>query len=78
MQTKPPIITMQQSLAKEKAEASKDTLADSLEEVKARKVAGTLPYLQGAALAATLAKSRSQDDCQNAGRRGRQANVVAK
>ena len=29
-------------------------------------------------LAATLAKGRSQDDCQNAGRRGRQANVVAK
>ena len=50
METKPPIITMQQSLAKEKAEASKDTLADSLEEVKARKVAGTLPYLHGAAL----------------------------
>ena len=50
METKPPIITMQQSLAKEKAGASKDTLADSLEEVKARKVAGTLPYLQGAAL----------------------------
>ena len=43
LETKPPIITMQQSLAKEKAEASKDTLADSLEEVKARKVAGTLP-----------------------------------
>ena len=50
MQTTPPIITMQQSLAKEKAEASKDTLADSLEEVKARKVYGTLPYLQCAAL----------------------------
>ena len=50
METKPPIITMQQSLAKEEAEASKDTLADSLEEVKARKVAGRLPYLQGAAL----------------------------
>ena len=50
MQTKPPIITMQQSLAKKKAEASKDTLADSLEEVKAKKVGGTLPYLEGAAL----------------------------
>ena len=41
---------MQQSLANEEAEASKDTLADSLEEVKGRKVASTLPYLQGAAL----------------------------
>ena len=50
METKPPIITMQQSLAKEEAAASKDTLADSLEEVKTRKVAGTLPYLQSAAL----------------------------
>ena len=50
LQTKLPIITMQQSLAKEKAEASNDTLADSLEEVKAKKVGGTLPYLEGAAL----------------------------
>ena len=50
METKPSIITIQQSLAKEEAEASKDTLADSLEEVKTRKVAGTLPYLQSAAL----------------------------
>lgn len=50
METNPPIITMQQSLAKAKAEASKDTLADSLDEVKAKKVGGTLPFLEGAAL----------------------------
>ena len=41
---------MQQSLAEKEAEASKDTLADSLEEVKGKKVGGTLPYLEGAEL----------------------------
>ena len=50
MQIKAPIITMQQSLAEEEAEASKDTLAKSLEEVEAKKVGGTLPYLGGAVL----------------------------
>ena len=50
VETKAPIITMQQSLAEEEAEASKDSLADSLEEVKATKDGGTPPYLKGAAL----------------------------
>ena len=50
METKASIITMQQSLAEKEAETSKDTLADSLEEVKAKKGSGTLPYLEGAAL----------------------------
>ena len=37
-ETKASINTMQQGLAEEEAEAPKDTLADSLAEVKAQKV----------------------------------------
>ena len=50
MQTKALINTMHQSLAQEEAEASEDTLADSLAEVKAQKVGETLTDVKGASL----------------------------
>ena len=50
MEPKAPITTMHQSLAKEEAEASKDTLAESLAEVKAQKVGETLTDVKGASL----------------------------
>ena len=50
MQTKAPINTMHQSLAEKEAEASKDTVADSLAEVKSQKVGETLTDVKGASL----------------------------
>ena len=47
---KAPINTMHQSLAEEEAEASKDTLAEILAEVKAHKVGETLTDVKGASL----------------------------
>ena len=50
MQIKAPINTMSQSFAEKKAEAPKDTLADSLPEVKAQKVGQTQTDVNGASL----------------------------
>ena len=50
VETKAPISTMHQSLAGEEYEAPKDTLADSLEEVKAQKVGETLTNVKGLSL----------------------------
>ena len=50
MERKAPINTMHQSLAEEETEASKDTLAESLGEVKAQKVGETLTDVKGASL----------------------------
>ena len=47
---KPPINTMHQSLAEKEAEALKNTLVDSLPEVKAQKVGETMTDVQGASL----------------------------
>ena len=50
MQTKDSINTTQQSLAEEKAKASKHTLTDSLAEVNAQKVGETLTDVKRASL----------------------------
>ena len=50
METKAPINTMHQSLAEQEAEASEDTLTDSLPQVKAQKVGVTLRDVKGASL----------------------------
>ena len=50
VEPKPPINTMHQSLAEKKAEASKNTLVDSLPEVKAQKVGETMTDVKGASL----------------------------
>ena len=47
---KAPVNMMHQSLAEEEKEASKDTLAESLAEVKAHKVGETLTDVKGASL----------------------------
>ena len=47
---KAPINTMHQTLAEEEAEASKDTLPESLAEVKAHKVGETLTDVKGGSL----------------------------
>lgn len=50
MEPKPPINTMHQSLAEKEAEALKNTLVDSLPEVKAQKVGDTMTDVQVASL----------------------------
>ena len=50
MEPKPPINTMHQSLAEKEAEALKNTLVDSLPEVKAQKFGETMTEMQGASL----------------------------
>ena len=50
MEPKPPINTMHQSLAEKEAEACKNTLVDSLPEVKAQKVGETMTVVKGASL----------------------------
>lgn len=50
MEPKPPINTMQQSLEEKQAEASENTLVDSLPEVKAQKVGETITDVKGASL----------------------------
>ena len=50
VQPKPPINTMHQSLAEKEAEALKNTLVDSLPEVKAQKVGDTMTDVQVASL----------------------------
>ena len=50
MEPKPPINTIQQSLAEKEAEALKNTLVDSLPEVKAQKVGDTMTDVQVASL----------------------------
>ena len=50
MEPKPPINTRHQSLAEKEAEALKNTLVDSVPEVKAQKVGETMTDVQGASL----------------------------
>ena len=50
MEPKPPINTMHQSLAEKEAEASKNTLVNSLPEVKGQKVGETMTDVKGASL----------------------------
>ena len=50
VQPKPPINTMHQTLADKEAEVSKNTLADSLPEVKAQKVGEKMTNMKGASL----------------------------
>ena len=50
MEPKPPINTIHQSLAEKEAEALKNTLVDSLPEVKAQKVGDTMTDVQVASL----------------------------
>ena len=50
VEPKPPINTMHQSLAEKQAEASKNTLVDSVPEVKAQKVGETMTDVKGASL----------------------------
>ena len=50
VETKASINTMHQGLAEKKAEAPKDTLAESLPELKAQKVSETLTDVHGASL----------------------------
>ena len=50
MEPKLPINTMHQSLAEKETEASKNTLADSLPEVKAQKVGETMTDVKGESL----------------------------
>ena len=50
VQTKASINTMPQGLAEKEAEPPRDTLADSLAEVKSQKVGETLTDVKGASL----------------------------
>ena len=50
VEPKPPINTMHQSLEEKQAEASENTLVDSLPEVKAQKVGETITDVKGASL----------------------------
>ena len=50
VEPKPPINTMHQSLAEKEAEASKNTLVNSLPEVKGQKVGETMTDVKGASL----------------------------
>ena len=50
MEPKPPINTRHQSLAEKEAEASKNTLVNSLPEVKGQKVGETMTDVKGASL----------------------------